>query len=184
MSWKGRANRTETWVFTLFALVVSYSAIGLSGGLSVLNSDLSQSLELIPQSLGPMIFALTVILIALIAVTNLQVRRFHDLGYSAWLFCTLILVLPLMIGMAFALYWAWAAGYDLINILMNMASNGPQTFWMNMISNLPLLIGQIMVYGLQGQTTPNRYGDVPDLDQTLEKLPGGTLYDRRVKHRD
>ena len=84
---KGRARRTEYWMFTLVSVIISWSIIGFS--LAIQSSELNILEDL--YSLAVLIPSLAV-----------SVRRLHDIGKSGW---NLLLVLIPFIGAIILLVW-------------------------------------------------------------------------------
>jgi uncharacterized membrane protein YhaH (DUF805 family) len=79
----GRATRKEYWMFQLFHILI-FGVLLIFGGASI-----DEGGELVPGVLGN-IYLITTFLPAL----AVQVRRFHDVGQSAWLL--LVFLVPLV----------------------------------------------------------------------------------------
>ncbi|GHU04863.1 membrane protein [Alphaproteobacteria bacterium] len=89
MDFNGRAQRSEYWFYSLFAVIVSVVTSGIDAALGTFFVNLIASLALLLPGLG------------------VSVRRLHDLEKSGW--WLLIALIP-VIGALLLLYWCIQRG--------------------------------------------------------------------------
>ena len=104
---KGRATRAEFWWVELYYVLTLFTLIFIS-------ARISESL---------LALVATFILINAIPMISLQVRRFHDIGYSAW--SLLIYMIPYIGGLCCLFLFAYpgdkyANGYEDDSYIKNL----------------------------------------------------------------
>ncbi len=98
LDFKGRSRRREYWLFVLFSVIAAIVAcvlFAVMGGIDMTAS--APSLTPIGDTIAP-VFIIVYILIFILPSISVSVRRWHDLGYTGWLFLlsTVLSNIPLL----------------------------------------------------------------------------------------
>ena len=140
-SFKGRASRSEFWLYILTAALV---------------------LLAFSFFMAPRIFDLVVyrrLLLLLGAMTSLPIlsatiRRYHDVGLPGWSFWAVCL-------------WSVAQGYFLVGVIFELAFRYtfvefPYGWFLFVTITFLLVVFNLLVASLPGKKSPNKYGPAPE----------------------
>jgi uncharacterized membrane protein YhaH (DUF805 family) len=85
LDFKGRSRRKEYWLFVLFSIIVAIALCSLFAFMGGFDINASDILTPIGETLAP-IFIVVYMLIFIFPSISISIRRWHDLGYTGWLF--------------------------------------------------------------------------------------------------
>ncbi len=97
LDFNGRSRRKEYWLFVLFSFIVAVAGCAVFAAMGGFDINTSEILTPIGETLAP-IFIIVYMLIFILPSISVSVRRWHDLGYTGWLFLlsTLLGNIPLL----------------------------------------------------------------------------------------
>ena len=114
----GRSTRAEYWLFTLFTFCVVFACIMLGGGMALLAGLESEEAMLQALTSFPILLIMIFAFFSFIPALAVTVRRFHDAGFSGWVYVGLIIL-------SLIPYVGWLAniGIFVITLLPSVAGN-------------------------------------------------------------
>lgn len=117
--YRGRATRSEKWVFTLVSLNLVFLVVLMlySAALNTANSPVEWIMS---------ILLLVVVVATVLATLSLTVRRFHDIGLTGYFTFLWLLILIPIVNVITYLAWVWVLG-----LIQSRPENrwGPKRCW-------------------------------------------------------
>jgi uncharacterized membrane protein YhaH (DUF805 family) len=86
IDFNGRSRRQEYWLFVLFSLIAGMAACALFAAMGGTDfQGMESRLTPVGETLAP-VFIFIYMLIFILPSISVSVGRWHDLGYTGWLF--------------------------------------------------------------------------------------------------